>query len=171
MQVAVETRILGWTLATVHESKLQDTKWILQVEHKQSDSAIWPDLLEVKKLYLRERKMTTGNGAQIDFFWQDSWHGNTPLSVTFSDLFEISLDRDKSVTELAALHWNLSFRRWLSPDLQQQCTELRNFLLGVALNDSPDSPRWKFTKSGKLTIKYMYHEMLYEAPYRSFQPL
>jgi hypothetical protein len=58
--------------------------------------------------------------------------------------------------EISAVGWVLRFRRWLDVDLQQQYASLRNMLVGVALNDTRDTPKWKFTKSKPFTVNSMY---------------
>ena len=60
---------------------------ILDVSHKQSDSAIWADLLKIKNIYLQGRKVLVRNGKNT-FFWKDSWLYDKPLCMMFPDLFK-----------------------------------------------------------------------------------
>ena len=49
-------------------------------------------------------------------FWQDRWHGETPLAVSYSDLFRFFRDKEASVAEVmkfsnGVLFWDVSFFR------------------------------------------------------------
>lgn len=44
-------------------------------------------------------------------------------------------------------------------------------LLSVTLNKSLDYRRWKFTRSGKFSVKSMYNHMFSSSPDRSFKPM
>jgi hypothetical protein len=91
---------------------------IYTVIHKQKDSALWSDMLHVKDLYLYGRKMQVGDGTRTHF-WGDSWCGHSPLKDKFPDLFAICNDQNITVANAARTNWRLSFKRWLSVDLQK----------------------------------------------------
>lgn len=49
------------------------------VKPKFDDSPIWKDLMKIRHIYLRGRKILTQNGAKT-LFWTDSWLDDIPLS-------------------------------------------------------------------------------------------
>lgn len=56
-----------------------------------------------------------GDGNRISF-WIDFWCGDTSLCLTYPELYQISLDKDGTVTDSVALVngqrvWNPRFRR------------------------------------------------------------
>jgi hypothetical protein len=42
------------------------------VKHRQADSAIWSDLLQVRDVYLQGWKIIVENGRKT-LFWRDKW--------------------------------------------------------------------------------------------------
>lgn len=139
---------------------------IYNVTSKPADSSCWKDLLQVRGLYLQERVIGIGNGRATDF-WGDSWCGHRPFSQMFPRLFEISNDIGTSVAELAHRRWQLSFRRWLDEQAQDELRSLRDKLMEVGLNEQPDLPIWKWSKSEKFTVKPMYDMLTNTGPTRS----
>jgi hypothetical protein len=150
--------------------KYLENSTIFSVSHKQKDSALWSDMLHVKEIYLCGRKMQVGNGARTHF-WGDSWCGPNSLRHQFPDLYEISNDQDMSVAQAARSRWNLSFRRWLTVDLQEQMRELRNILCTVALSEEMDKPIWQCEKNGKFSVKSVYKNICSNGVDRSFKHL
>lgn len=55
---------------------------IQSVKHRQSNSAIWADLLKIKDIYLQGRKVLVKNGNNT-FFWMDSWLYEKPLYILY----------------------------------------------------------------------------------------
>ena len=56
-----------------------------------------------------------GDGSRVKF-WYDRWCGETPLAVSYPELFRICQDKEVSVAELkkfhnGVLHWDISFLR------------------------------------------------------------
>jgi hypothetical protein len=125
---------------------------------KQNDSPAWKDLLRIKQFYLAGRKMLVVGGGETDF-WHDAWCGDFSLYEKFYNLYEICNQKDCTVKALAQTNWDLTFRRWLDPALQILWRELRDDLSRVALSPGRDKPIWKYTKSGKFTVKSLYNRL------------
>ena len=53
----------------------------------------------MKDIHLKGGKLAVANGKTTDV-WQDSWCGDAPLSVIWTQLFAISLDVGKTVAVL-----------------------------------------------------------------------
>lgn len=66
------------------------------VKHKQSDSAIWADLLKVKDLYLQGRKMIIKDGRNT-LFWKDTWLFDKPLNIVYPNLFKLCEQKNMTV--------------------------------------------------------------------------
>jgi len=62
------------------------------VKHRQTDSAIWADLLKIRDIYLQGRKVIIGNGKKT-LFWKDKWLYEKSLEVLFPDLFAMCLNQ------------------------------------------------------------------------------
>jgi hypothetical protein len=98
------------------------------------NSPVWSDLQKVRHLYTSGRVMLLGDGKCINF-WEDPWCGLVPLKERFGDLYEICVQHNKSVAEMASKRWNLNFRRWLDERAQNQLRQLRDMLTCCALSN------------------------------------
>jgi len=57
------------------------------VKGKNDDSPIWKDLLKVRPVYLKGRKIKTGRGDRT-LFWLDPWLTQQPLCTLYPILFD-----------------------------------------------------------------------------------
>jgi hypothetical protein len=112
--------------------------------------------------------MVIGDGKPMDF-WHDAWCVVRTLCEQFPPLFLVNNQQNLTVIEMCDKNWNLTFRRWLEPMLQNQLGILRSQLFSVALNDTPDKPIWKYTKSGFFTVKSLYTNLSSMGVDRSFK--
>jgi hypothetical protein len=53
-----------------------------------------------------------GNGSKT-FFWTGNWLGGVPLNLQFSRLFELSVNKDCSVEEMARVGWEEGGNGWV----------------------------------------------------------
>ena len=143
---------------------------IWRIARRQNDSAIWKDLLKVKHIYLQGRVMMVNSGECTDF-WHDAWCGGKPFSELYPILWFFCQQQKCTVKEIHDRGWNLTIHGWLDPELQRQLSRLRSMLTSVALSSGRDTPRWKFTKSGKFSVKSLYEKLSSVGPYRSFKQL
>jgi hypothetical protein len=145
-------------------------KGIQNIKVKSNDSPVWKDLLKVKHLYTQGRVMVVGNGNSTNF-WSDAWCGSVPLCEKFPQLFDICLQQQMTVVAAAALDWQFRFRRWMNPEIQMQWRCMRDDLAMIALNDEKDKPKWKLTKFGVFSVKYLYNKLSAVGVDRSFKQL
>ena len=89
---------------------------IHSVKHKQSDSAVWSDLLKVKDIYLQGRKVMVKNG-KYTFFWKDSWLYDKPLCILYPDLFKFCEQPNVNASQVHSDIESVSFTRWLVDNL------------------------------------------------------
>jgi hypothetical protein len=54
---------------------------------------------------------------------------------------------------------SFSYRRWLTPDLIIQEAELLQLMNQVRLSQEKDTPRCKWSKNGKFTVKSVYKHL------------
>ncbi|KAK1570145.1 hypothetical protein QYE76_027234 [Lolium multiflorum] len=82
-----------------------------------------------------------------------------PLKDRFPEIFDICVEQDVSVADAANMNWNFTFRRWMTPDIALQIHGLHLIMSQTVLTDSQDKPHWKWTKSGKFTVKSVYNHL------------
>ena len=126
---------------------------ICSVKHRQNDSPIWIDLLKIRHIYLKGRKIDVKNGSNT-LFWKDTWLFDKPIQLLFPELFEICLQPDISVGHMKQ---NLvRFKRWLVDDLQTRWCEIKKKADELVLTNDKDVVMWHLDKSGKFSMKYVY---------------
>jgi hypothetical protein len=59
---------------------------------------------------------------------------------SFHDIFHICNEQSVTVADVAALGWNFSFRRYLSPDLTIQVHGLLGIVRQTVLSQTEDKP-------------------------------
>jgi hypothetical protein len=69
------------------------------------------------------------------------------------------MEQKITIADAATLNWSFSFRRWMYPDLALQIHGLCHIVAQTVLNDEPDKPFWKWTKSGKFTVSSVYKHL------------
>jgi hypothetical protein len=75
------------------------------------------------------------------------------------------------VADAAAMNWNFSFRRWMTPDISVQIHELTQIMAQTVLTDEHDKPVWKWTKGGKFSVKSVYNHLCGNGLDKSFKHL
>jgi hypothetical protein len=102
--------------------------------------------------------MIVGNGKRIDF-WEDPWCGMVALKDKFRGLYDICIDQNKSVAEMAQRGWRMNFRRRLNENQQNQLRQMRDMLSACALSTEKDMVKWIWEKSGTFSVKSMYNHL------------
>jgi hypothetical protein len=131
---------------------------ICTVKHRQTYSAIWSDLLNVRDIYLQRRNMNVGNG-QKTLFWKDKWLYNDSLEVLFPDLFDMCLQKNISVDKVKQNHNVVTFSRWL---VDKWRTDWSNILHDVSMfcfSTREDKVSWKFGQKGVFSVKSLYNAL------------
>ena len=96
------------------------------------------------------------NGKQV-LFWLDRWHGNCYLATSFLDLFQ--LVNEKNITIARAwevVDLKLTLSRCADQRTMDRWHELLAVVKSLNVQDEPDVPVWKFTKSGVYTSASFY---------------
>jgi hypothetical protein len=112
---------------------------VFYIKYRHVDSPLWKDMLQVKHIYLKCRRMRVGNGRNT-IFWGDTWCDQLPLMERFVDIYDICVEQNITVADAATLNWNFCFRRWMTPDLALQIHGLSQILAQTVLSDEPDKP-------------------------------
>lgn len=69
-------------MAISGKAKYKITHGIWRITMKQSDSAVWKDLLNIKHVYLQGRIMMVNGEGETDF-WHETWCGD----VSFYEMY------------------------------------------------------------------------------------
>ncbi|TVU43075.1 hypothetical protein EJB05_09511, partial [Eragrostis curvula] len=99
------------------------------VKHRINDSPIWSDLLKVRDIYMKGRKLILGN------------------------------DKDISVADCAANEWVINFRVNLPSILHGQWYSLAARLNEQRLTASKDKAVWLWTSNGIFSVKSVYDHL------------
>jgi hypothetical protein len=85
---------------------------VSSMSNRLSDSLVWRDLLKIKHIYMRGRKITTRNGRQT-LFWKDAWLYDKPICVIAPVLYEWCSDKNLTVNHFLSRDGPIDFDRWL----------------------------------------------------------
>jgi hypothetical protein len=121
----------------------------------------WKDMLQVKHIYLKGRRMQVGNGRNTSFRG-DPWCDQYPLKDRFPDIHDICIEQIVTVAEATALNWRFSFRR--RPD-DTRCsfadTWLSHIVSQTTLNEDPYKPFRKWANSGKVYCQFCVQTLVW----------
>lgn len=133
-------------------------KSVCSVKHKQTNSAIWSDLLKIKDIYLQGKVMKLKNG-NTTLFWKDRWLFDQPLSELFPDLFAMCMQQNISVATVKNNPESVTFTRWLVDNWRVSWEKILKELADVQLSDGEDEISWKFGNKGVFSVKTVYNAM------------
>jgi hypothetical protein len=85
--------------------KLVEKKYVMQssitrLKYKPTNSSVWNNLLKVKDIYLKGRRIKVGNGRLAEF-WEGQWCGAVSLKDKFPELYNICNEQVGSVAAFA----------------------------------------------------------------------
>jgi hypothetical protein len=95
--------------------------------------------MKVRWVYLRGRGFKLNNGRYISF-WKDVWLDDTPLCLCYPILYDLCLDQNCSVSEVAQKGWVVDCRVRLHGDIMEQWYCLVAILNNVNLNNEKMYP-------------------------------
>lgn len=128
---------------------------ICTVKHRQTDSAIWTDMLKIKGVYLQGRKMILGNGKRT-LFWHDTWLYDKPLIHLFPDLFAMCNQQKITVEKMKMDPSAVTFTRWLVDSWRDSWEQILIDSDNIRLVASDDKVAWKFGTKGLFSVKSVY---------------
>ena len=128
------------------------------MNHRQTDSAMWSDLLKIRNIYLQGRQIEIGDGKNT-LFWKDSWLYSKPLCILFPELFKICEQPELTVFHLKSDINSMTFTRWLVDDLRVDWLTILSKLDDIQLPDERDVIKWRFGTNGKFSVKSVYKAM------------
>jgi hypothetical protein len=114
--------------------------------------------MKVRWVYLRGRGFKLNNGRYISF-WKDVWLDYTPLCLRYPILYDLCLDQNCSVSEVAQKGWVVDFRVRLHGDIREQWYCLAAVLNNVNMNNEKDVPYWKWSPKKVFTVKSAYDHL------------
>ena len=100
------------------------------------------------------------NGMQIRF-WEDIWLGSSTLREEYPNLYNIVRRKNDTAFDiLSTPPLNISFRRSLVDQNQNDWNSLVVRIVDVHLNDQHDVFRWSLNTSGQFSVRSMYNAMI-----------
>jgi hypothetical protein len=101
-------------------------------------------------------KWKIGKGRSVRF-WEDIWFGNTNLATQFWDIYFVSNQQTKTVSEV----WDgttlrCDFRRTFSDEMMVLWQELVAIANTIILNSEDDQLIWSYETNGLYFSKSMY---------------
>lgn len=131
---------------------------VCTVKHRQSDSAIWSDLLKVSDVYLQGRKMIIRNG-QKTLFWKDKWLYEKSLELLFPDLFAMCLHQNITVEKVKNDPTAVTFTRWLVDSWGEKWKKILFDTSSVNLGVDDNKVSWRFGLKDLFSVKSVYNAL------------
>jgi hypothetical protein len=130
-------------------------------------SPFWKRVILVAQAVKFGYRWVPGNGRKIHF-WEDTWFGTTPLDVQFLELYCISNEKTKTISEIVVDgEVRLTFRRSSSMEMMQVWDDLMAVVEQVNLNEDFDALVWVYEKTGS----YSSHSFYAVIGYRGVTPM
>jgi len=143
---------------TLVKAKYLKGRPIADVQYKMGDSHVWTDLLKIKDIYLRGRRLQTKNGKNT-ILWSDSWLNNKPLCVTYHVLYDLCSEKDITVFDFLRKNGQIGFCRRLPPILFSSWVDMMNDIFSFHFENSPDKIGWRWNRNGKFSTKSVYEHI------------
>jgi hypothetical protein len=132
-------------------------------------SQIWKGVMWVARSVKFGYRWKIGDETKVRF-WEDTWFGTSPLSVQYFDLYILSNEQGKNVSQL----WDgrdlkLTFRRNFSNSLMIKLHELEGVAASITLSSETDALIWQYENNGEYSTSSLYAlSILEELPLFSF---
>ena len=119
-------------------------------------STFWKGVIGNAKALKFGYKWSVGDGMQIRF-WEDTWFGNSPLSVQFWDLYAIC----NQMGGRLAYIWDgqqvkLTFRRTFDDNMLEKWFELEEIVKSVVYKPGGDALVWVYNSNGIYSTSSLY---------------
>jgi hypothetical protein len=124
----------------------------LQQQTTLTDSPIWSDLLKVKDLYLHGRSIKICN-RQKTRFWSDIWLYDKALATIAPTLFILCEQKEAKVFYVKHGLIQITFRRWLTDELQHCWDLIQSDVNNFELQNSDDIIFWRLEKNRRFSVK------------------
>jgi hypothetical protein len=108
---------------------------------------MWYDLLKVRDVYLKGRTVKIENGKSTRF-WEDCWVFDRPLCLLTPELYTLCEQKEITVDRVKSGEIQLSFRRWLTPELRNVWDKIWALVVAFPLSENHDMILWKWDKKG-----------------------
>ena len=98
-----------------------------------------------------------GKGDKIRI-WEDTWFGNSPLAVTFWDIYILCNEQEITIVDA----WDgeqlrLTFRRNFGDNLMRQWYDLVEIAKSIVFTQEDDSLIWQLENKGTYSTSSLYH--------------
>jgi len=165
--MVVETGEGWWSLAKIDQRKILPSGGRRDCE-TQTRWLPWNDLLKVKHIYLKGRKIKVKNGKGTSF-WVDAWLEKKPLCVLHPVLYDLCTDKNISTYQFLLRHGQLGFTRWLTPLLFAEWLGIINDVYQYPFENSRDISLWDWNKNNTFSSKSVYEALTKENSRKRFK--
>ena len=128
---------------------------------------MWSNLLKIRQIYLRGRKIQTKNGKK-SLFWEDNWLHDKPLCIEHPVLFEFCENKEIIVHEVLSRRGHLTFSRWLTPLLFDEWLTLVDSVFSFTFENQDDIILWRWNTKKSFTTKSVYNHLSSERTTNSY---
>ena len=142
-------------LQRIVRAKYLQNQSVALVSAKFNDSPAWKNILKVKDVYMKGRKIILKCGNLVRF-WKDSWLDNKPLMELFPVLYNICMEQEITFRDCLMKNCELTFRRRLLPEYMTQWGAIQEKARGVNLVDDADQVIWDLCHNKKFSTKSVY---------------
>ena len=112
-------------------------------------------------LLSRHIRYDIGDGSRVKF-WQDRWCGETPLAVSYPELFKVCRNKEASMAELmkspnGVLFWDVSFFRGVHVQELEVLSSFMEFIYNSSIRGfGEDKMCWIPSKDKGFLVKDYY---------------
>jgi mannosylglycoprotein endo-beta-mannosidase len=122
-------------------------------------SPFWHSIQRIRDAFKLEANFFPGRNSKLRF-WKDLWVGDSPMCLTFPDLFDKCSTPELPICQALTVEgWNIQFRRNLNPDEAQQWNELLVLVQDLRLQEVPDRVSWRLEPSGRFSTRSLYQAL------------
>ena len=103
-------------------------------------------MLKIKDIYLQGRGIEIRNGEKTRF-WYDPWLYDKPILLIAPTLFFLCDQKDISVADIKHSRIHVTFRRWLTDELQTCWDKINSDVNTFQLQENEDVIIWRLEKT------------------------
>src|SRR4051812_46024427 len=99
-----------------------------------------------------------GLGIIRNMLWEDTWFGNSPLSVQFWLIYVVCNEQNISLANAwDGINLKLTFRRNFSTTLMEQWFQLLEIVKFIVFSADADALVWQLENKGVYSTSFLYH--------------
>ena len=140
------------------KAKYLKGRLISSVKHIRDDSPTWTDLLKIRMVYLRGRRIHTRNGKKT-LLWEDSWIIGKSICNEHPVLYDLCKNKQVTVQEMWTRNGRLNFSRWLPPSLFEDWMRIVEMTFSFNFEARDDFVSCSWSRKKIFTTKCVYNHL------------